>query len=108
MTLGYTYYGEAKYTFTPRFYLAARAERNAYPFIRASAANWTARRVDFVDGELGVGYRATASTLLKLSVRGDRWWVAENAAGFLGQGGPAIAFQISQSVDVKRLLTPKQ
>lgn len=106
--LGYTYYGEAKYTFTPRFYLAARAERNAYPFIRASAANWTARRVDFVDGELGVGYRATASTLLKLSVRGDRWWVAENAAGFLGQGGPAIAFQISQSVDVKRLLTPKQ
>jgi hypothetical protein len=106
--LGYTYYGEAKYTFTPRFYVATRAERNAYPFIRASAANWTARRVDFVNGELGVGYRAAASTLLKLSLRGDRWWVARNAPGFLGQGGPAVAFQISQSVDVKRLLTPKR
>lgn len=106
--LGYTYYGEAKYTFTPRFFVAGRAERNAYPFIRASATNWTARRVDFVNGELGVGYRAAASTLLKVSLRGDRWWVAENASGFLGQGGPAVAFQISQSVDVKRLLTPKQ
>ena len=29
-------------------------------------------------------------------------------SGFLGQGGPAVAFQISQSFDVKRLLTPKQ
>jgi hypothetical protein len=106
--LGYTYYGEAKYTFTPRFYLAVRAERNAYPFIRASATNWTARRVDFVNGELGAGYRATASTLLKLSLRADRWWWPANAGGFLGHGGPAVAFQISQSVDVKRLLTPKQ
>ena len=75
--LGYTYYGEAKYTFAPRFYLAVRGERNAYPFIRASATNWTARRVDFVNGELGAGYRLTPSTLLKLSLRGDRWWVAE-------------------------------
>ena len=106
--LGYTYYGEAKYTLTPRFYVAGRAERNAYPFIRASAANWTARKVDFVNGELGVGYRATATTLLKLSLRGDRWWVAENAPGFLGRGGPAVAFQVSQSLDVKRLLTPRQ
>lgn len=106
--LGYTYYGEAKYTLTPRFYVAARAERNAYPFIRPSATNWTARKVDFVNGELGAGYRATASTLLKLSLRGDRWWVAEHAPGFLGRGGPAVAFQISQSLDVKRLLTPRQ
>jgi hypothetical protein len=106
--LGYTYYGEAKYTFTPRFYLAVRGERNAYPFIRPSAANWTARKVDFVNGELGAGYRATATTLLKLSLRADRWWVAENASGFLGQGGPAVAFQVSQSLDVKRLLTPRR
>jgi hypothetical protein len=106
--MGYTYYGEVKYTFTPRFYVATRVERNAYPFIRSSAGNWTARRVDFVNGELGVGYRAAAATLLKLSVRGDRWWVADNASGFLGRGGPAVVFQVSQSIDVKRLLTPKQ
>lgn len=104
--LGYTYYGEAKYTFAPRFYLAVRGERNAYPFIRASATNWTARRVDFVNGELGAGYRLAATTLLKLSLRGDRWWVAPSASGFLGQGGPAIAFQLSQSLDLRQLLFP--
>jgi hypothetical protein len=104
--MGYTYYGEAKYTFTPRFYLAMRAERNAYPFIRATSTDWIARRVDFVNGEIGAGYRVMAKTLVKLSLRGDRWWVAPNAAGFRGRGGPAVALQVSQSIDLKRLLTP--
>jgi hypothetical protein len=106
--LGYTYYGEAKYTFTPRFFMAVRGERNTYPFIRPSEASWTARRVDFVDGEVGAGFRATASTLLKLSLRADRWWVPASGAAFVGRGGPALAFQISQSVDVKRLVMPRQ
>jgi hypothetical protein len=106
--MGFTYYGEAKYTFTPRFFLAARAERNAYPFIRASTTSWIARRVDFVNGEIGAGYRVMATTLLKLSLRGDRWWVPANAQGFLGQGGPAIALQVSQSMDLKELLTPRR
>jgi hypothetical protein len=106
--MGYTYYGEAKYTFTPRFYLATRAERNVYPFIRPSATNWIARRVDFVNGEIGAGYRITATTLLKLSLRGDRWWVPATAQGFLGQGGPAVALQVSQSMDLKELLTPRR
>jgi hypothetical protein len=97
---GYTYYGEAKYTFTPRLFVAVRAERNNYPFIRAFGNNWTARVTDFVNGELGVGYRVTASTLVKTSVRGDRWWVAPNAQGFLGRGGGAFALQVSQTFDV--------
>lgn len=97
---GYTYYGEAKYTFTPRLFVAGRAERNNYPFIRAFGNNWTSRVTDFVNGELGVGYRVTASTLVKTSVRGDRWWVAPNAQGFLGQGGGAFAVQVSQAFDV--------
>ena len=92
---GFTYYGEAKYTFTPRFFLAARGERNKYPFIRpTSTANWVANLTDFVDGEVGGGYRLTTSTLLKLSVRGDRWWVRAR------QGGHAVAFQVSQAFDV--------
>ena len=97
--MGYTYYGEAKYTLTPRFFVATRLERNHYPFIRAGATNWTARLTDFVDGEAGVGYRVTASTVVKASVRADRWWVPPGAAGFLGQGGPALAMQVSQSFD---------
>jgi hypothetical protein len=96
---GYNYYGEAKYTFSPRFFVAGRAERNKYPFIRANPTSWVARLTDFVNGEAGVGYRFSASTLVKASVRGDRWWVAQNAAGFRGQGGAAVALQLSQSFD---------
>jgi len=102
---GFTYYGEAKYTLTPRFFIAGRAERNKYPFIRpttatsASTATWAARLTDFVDGEVGGGYRLSATTLLKASIRGDRWWVRESPA-FRGLGGHAVAFQLSKSFDV--------
>jgi hypothetical protein len=98
--VGTTYYGEVKYTLSPRFFLAARAERNRYPFIRGFGANWVARITDFVDGELGGGFRVTASTLLKASVRADRWWFPTGASGFTGTGGPAVAFQFSQAFDV--------
>lgn len=95
---GTTYYGEAKYTLTPRFFIAARAERNHYPFIRATTGtNWVGNLTDFVDGEIGGGYRVTASSILKVSVRGDRWWV--RSTGFAGRGGRAIAMQWSQSFD---------
>ncbi len=96
---GITYYGEAKYTLTPRFYLATRVERNDYPFIRPSTAVWAARLTDFADAEIGGGYRLGASTLLKISWRGDRWWV-KPGSGFRGTGGHAIAFQFSQAFDV--------
>jgi hypothetical protein len=102
---GFTYYGEAKYTLTPRFFIAGRAERNKYPFIRPTSATalptatWAARLTDFVDGEVGGGYRLSATTLLKASIRGDRWWVRESPA-FRGLGGHAVAFQLSKSFDV--------
>ena len=97
--MGYTYYGEAKYTLTPRFFVAGRAERNNYPFIRAFGANWTAKLTDFVDGEVGIGYRIDQTTLAKVSLRADRWWIAPGTSGFLGQGGPAFAMQVSKSFD---------
>ena len=97
---GFTYYGEAKYTFTPRFYLAARAERNNYPSIRPTTTGFASRLWDFEDGELGAGFRASRSTLLKASVRADRWWGLRDAQpGFLGRGGYAIALQLSQAFD---------
>jgi hypothetical protein len=34
---GFTYYGEAKHTLSPRFFVAGRAERNKYPFIRPAS-----------------------------------------------------------------------
>jgi len=101
---GFTYYGEAKYTLSPRFYVAARVERNNYPFIRRTTTAWISRLTDFVDGEAGVGVRLTTTTLLKGSYLADRWWVAPTAAGFRGQGGHAIAIQLSQAFDVMGLL----
>ena len=100
---GFNYYGEAKYTLSPRFYLAARVERNKYPFIRRTATAWVSRLTDFVDGEAGIGVRLTTNTLLKGSYLADRWWVAPTA-GFRGQGGHAIALQLSQAFDVMGLL----
>jgi hypothetical protein len=105
--VGQTYYGEAKYTLTPRFFVASRIERNSYPFVRpGSGGVWIARVTDFVDGEAGVGYRLTASTLVKASYRADRWWIPQGAIGFRGQGGHAVAMQLSQSFDVVNWFTP--
>jgi hypothetical protein len=101
---GFTYYGEAKYTLSPRFYVAARVERNKYPFIRRTTTAWVARLTDFVDGEAGIGVRLTTSTLLKGSFLADRWWVAPTTAGFRGQGGRAFAIQLSQAFDVAGML----
>ncbi len=101
---GFTYYGEAKYTLSPRFYVAGRLERNKYPFIRRTTTAWVARLTDFVDGEAGIGVRLTTSTLLKGSYLADRRWIAPTAAGFRGQGGHAIAIQLSQAFDVAGML----
>ena len=61
----------------------------------------TGRRgsTDFVDGELGVGYRATARrrcSRCRCAATAGGW--LPGAAGFLGQGGPAFAIQVSQVV----------
>ncbi|HEY4219403.1 MAG TPA: ATP-binding protein [Gemmatimonadaceae bacterium] len=105
---GFSYYGEAKYTLTPRFFVAARAERNKYPFIRLQGNSWSDRLTDFEDGEVGVGYRLTASTLLKTSWRTDRWWIKYGTPGFRGDGGHAFAVQLSQAFDVMRWITPER
>jgi len=53
------------------------------------------------NGEAGLGYRLTARTLLKASVRSDRWDVPPEMRSFLGNG-TALALQLSQSFDVVR------
>jgi hypothetical protein len=97
---GLTYYVEGKYTFTPRFYVAARLGRNDYPFISpVSPTFWVARTTDFHDEELGAGFRITASTLAKVSHRRDTWQVDGGNSAFVGPGGRSWAFQLSQSFD---------
>jgi hypothetical protein len=99
---GLTYYTEAKYTLTPRLFAAGRFERNDYPYIQpVSDAAWIANPTNMYDGEAGVGYRVTSRTLLKASVRSDRWDVPPEMRAFLGNG-TALALQLSQSFDVVR------
>jgi hypothetical protein len=101
---GETWYVEGKYTFGARLFVALRAERNDYPFIRpASATVWTGRPTDFDDGEFGVGYRVNASLLTKVSYRLDQWHLTPAEAPFLGSGGHALAVQLSQAFDVLAL-----
>ena len=99
---GLTYYGEAKYTLTPRLFVAGRFERNDYPYIQPmSDVAWIASPTNMYDGEAGVGYRLTSQTLLKASVRADRWDVPQEMRSILGNG-TALALQLSQSFDVVR------
>ena len=97
---GLTYYGEAKYTLSPRVFVATRVERNDYAFIQpVSTSDWAAQATDMYNAEVGAGYRLGARTLLKASVRADRWKVAPALKSVLGNG-TALAFQLSRSFDV--------
>ncbi len=104
---GFQWYGEGKYTFTPRFFLAARGERNDYPFIRAFGPNWTSANSVVSDIETGGGFRPTATTLMKMSVRKDHWGPNPNPQA-PHDNGYALVFQLSQSFDAVELLTRKQ
>lgn len=97
---GKIWYVESKYTFTPRVFVAGRIERNDYPFISPRTATaWTANGSTFRDGEIGIGYRPTASTILKVSGRKDNW--IPNPSPFAPKdNGYAIAVQWSQAFDV--------
>jgi hypothetical protein len=102
--VGYNGYLEGKYTFTPRFYLATRVERNDYPFILPlSSGQWVAVRSAFSDAELGGGYRPTSSTLLKLSARADRWTQSPNY-GAPQTNGYAVVMQLSQLFDLVEMV----
>jgi hypothetical protein len=99
---GVAYYAEVKQTWTPRFFAAVRAERNNYPFIRpASGSPWTARPVDVYNGEVGVGFRASAGILIKASYR--HAWSQESM-----QDGYAFALQLSCHTDIKGWFERKQ
>ena len=105
---GVSFYLEPKYTFTPRFFMAARYERNDYPFISPVAQTfWVANRVVFNDVEIGGGFRATASTLLKLSIRADYWTPNVNPLA-PHDNGYAVAAQWSHIFDFVELATRRR
>ena len=101
---GLQFYVESKYTLTPRLFLAARYERNDYPFIAAFGPNWVAANSVVSDGEFGGGFRPTATTLLKVSLRKDHWKPNPNPSA-PHDNGYGLALQLSQSFDLMELFT---
>jgi hypothetical protein len=106
---GLQYYVEGKYTLSPRVFVAARLQRNDYPFIGwvdtgPGTGFWVARKTDFHDEEFGVGYRMTASTLIKASYHQDLWHVNASNQAFVRPGGRAFAVQLSQRFDMLNLI----
>jgi hypothetical protein len=98
---GIAYYAEVKRTLSPRFFVAARAERNDYPFIRpASGSAWIARSVDIYNGEVGVGFRASPGILIKASYR-HAWSHVDADLQSSLPDGYAFALQLSWHVDVR-------
>jgi hypothetical protein len=103
--VGYNGYLEGKLTVTPRLYIATRVERNDYPFVLpTTSAQWIAVRSAFSDAELGGGYRPTSTTLVKLSLRADRWTRSPNF-GAPQANGYALAMQASQTFDLLDMMT---
>lgn len=97
-------YVEARWTFTPRFYVAGRAERNDYPYIEAEDdGSWSASNSDLRDVEGGFGFRPSSHQLVKLTLRRDHWKVEPEQRAYL-RDGYAVAMQFSQAFDVLGLV----
>lgn len=98
-------YLEARWTFTPRLFVAARAERNDYPFVQplTDVQSWVATTTDLRDVEAGLGFRPAASQLVKVTWRKDDWRVDESLKPIL-PNGYAVAVQFSQFFDVMELV----
>lgn len=93
---GFTAYVEVKQTWSPRWFTAVRLEQNDYAFIRAiSPAMWMSNRVNFYNGEIGIGYRFDHMTTVKLTYRRDYWPVEPALRAFL-RDGQALAMQVSR------------
>jgi hypothetical protein len=71
---GLGWYAELRGTLSPRVFIAGRYEYYRYVFVLPiNPGFWVGRATTQMNGELGMGYRFTAATLLKASVRRDHW-----------------------------------
>jgi len=92
---GLGWYAELKGTLSPRVFVAGRYEYYRYVFILpVSQAFWVGQETTQMNAEVGMGYRFTAATLLKASVRLDHWPV-HTLPGETFPDGYAIAIQYS-------------
>ena len=100
-----TYYVELKYTWTPRLYGAVRYEKNEAAFIRhAGDLSWLAQSRKFRDVEIGLGYRFSPNTQLKLAYR-HHHWRTEASPENVFPNGHSLALQLSHFFDLRSWFT---
>lgn len=97
------YFLELKYTWTPRFYGALRYQKYGYPNISypGNPAGLAPKTILY-DFEIGLGYRFTANTQLKLAYQQDRWSI-EYVPDYYYPDGRSIALQLSYHFDLGSL-----
>ncbi len=102
-----SYFLELKYTWTPRLYGAVRLEKNKATFIRHEVdLSWWERSSKFRDVEVGLAYRFSVNTQLKVAYRSDHWDTVASHENYL-PNGHSLAFQLSHHFDLRSWLTKK-
>lgn len=102
---GLGWYAELRGTLSPRVFLAGRYEYFRYAFVLpVSSSFWVARETTQMNAELGMGYRFSAATLLKASVRRDHWPVHTIPGAPPFPDGYAVAIQFSVFASATALL----
>jgi hypothetical protein len=105
---GFGWYAELRATLSPRVFAAVRYEDYRYPFVRPVGPGfWIGSETTQRNGEVGAGYRFSASTLVKASLRMDQWPVRELPGGQRFPNGYAVAVQGSVLASLTDLLTPR-
>jgi len=105
---GRGWYVEARYTLSPRVFVAARVEANDYVFVLPiNQFFWVGNPRMVQDVEVGAGYRFGATTLLKASYRRDRWPDPDPPAGPAFPDGYAWAVQFSHMFDVGQVFAKR-
>jgi len=100
-----TYYLELKYTWTPRLYGAVRYEKNEAAFIQhAGDLSWLAQSRKFRDVEIGLGYRFSPNTQLKVAYR-HHHWSSKASQEDIFPNGHSLALQLSHYFDLRSWFT---
>jgi len=100
-----SYFLETKYAWSPRWYGALRMERTEYPLIRhLRDLTWLSANETVYDLEIGLAYRFSADTQLKISFRTDHWKVAPQFSYYYPDGH-SLALQLSHHFDLKSLFS---
>jgi len=94
-----SYYLELKYTWTPRLYGAMRyGKYNGTLINHTGDSSWVSQSIEFRDLEIGLGYRFSPDTLLKVAYRSDHW---DKRAGWENpvENGHSLSLQLSHHFD---------